>query len=456
MIYGSDTKKFLFLSDSDSDAARSRLAVAGIPYIKKRLESGSANWEKIIEIIDDEHLLGVLVKLSNTTMERLLHPEYAEVHDELLTRIKHLHHIIFVHSSFFGLALEQSTGVEEDEDSWFGPNGYFYPLEEEQRKAVMELFDRYELNVVPYRRNVELSLLAGEFVEGHQNNLIFRFYVPSGKIYAEQTTDLLSLFHDYLTRSLNMQLRQSTHATASGTVYEFFGDGSMSQDDVTSRFSSFTKVMDLCVADPTSAERLLVEQGADAQLVGRIVTDYSKKLRRITSDIRQERERKVLDIRHRLESELIEVVSDAELSTIRLLVEQVVPSREGVTEVMGLGTSQLGYAAANSVVLNIRPQFISQVTGVVAQEVYGDQNIGPEPMQLLELIRENGASNAVELQSAVYELEDGISSPEKRLSAARRLQAFLAKVGTKAGDKLLDAGISGLQAYVQAKLGIGG
>lgn len=451
-----NNKKFLFLSDSDSDAARSRLAVAGIPYIKKRLESGSANWLKIIEIIDEENLIGILVKLSNTTMERMLHPEYSEANDKLLKNIKHVPHIVFVHSSFFGLDIEQITGTEEDEDSWFGPNGYFNPLEENQRKAIMGLFDQHNLNVVPYRRNVELSLLAGEFVEGHQSNLIFRFYVPSGKIYADQTTDVLSLFRDYLTRSLNMQVRQSTHATASGTVYEFFGDGSMSQEDVTAKFPSFTKVMDLCVADPPAAERLLVEQGADAQLVGRLVTDYSKKLRRISSDIRQERERKVLDIRHRLESELIEVASDAELSTIRLLVEQVIPNRDGVTEVMGLGTSQLGYAGTDNVVVNIRPQFINQVTGVVAQEVYGNQHIGPEPMQLLELIRESHASNTVELQSAVYELEDRNSSPEKRLSAARHLQAFLCKVSAKAGDKLLDAGISALQAYVQAKLGIGG
>jgi len=456
MTDSSDIKKFLFLSDSDSDAAKSRLAVAGIPYIKKRLESGSANWEKIVDIIDEEELIGILVKLSNTTMERILHPEYSEVHAELLTRIKNTPHIIFVHSSFFGLALEQSTGVDEEEDGWFGHSGFFHPLEEAERKAIMELFDQYALNVVPYRRNVELSLLAGEFVEGHQSNLIFRFYVPSGKIYADQTTDVLSLFRDYLTRSLNIQVRQSTHATASGTVYEFYGDGSMSQEDVTARFSGFKNVMDLCVADPSAAERLLVEQGADAQLVGRLVTDYSKKLRRITSDVRQERERKVLDIRHRLESELIEVASDAELSTIRLLVEQVIPSREDVANVLGLGTAKVGQFSPRDVVLNIRPQFINQVTGIVAQEVYGNQNIGPEPMQLLELIRESNAINALELQSAVYEIEDSSVSPEKRLSAARRLQAFLAKASAKVGEKVLDAGISVLQAYVQTKLGISG
>lgn len=121
-----DAKTFLFLSDSDSDAAKSRLAVAGIPYIKKRLESGSANWDKIVTIIDETNLIGILVKLSNPTMERMLHAEYSEVHDELLTRLQAVPHIIFVHSSFFGLSLEQSTGVEDDDDTWFGSSGYFH------------------------------------------------------------------------------------------------------------------------------------------------------------------------------------------------------------------------------------------------------------------------------------------------------------------------------------------
>ena len=449
-------KKFLFLSDSDSDAARSRLAVAGVPYVKKRLESGPANWQTIVDIFSEERLVGVLVKLSNVTMERMLNRPYAEVCDQLLMQIGHIPHIVFVHSSFFGLSLEQSAGNKDEEDSWFGPSSHFDPLDEGKRKTIMELFDKYSLNVVPYRRNVELSLLAGEFVESHQSNLIFRFYVPSGKIYADQTTDVLSLFRDYLTRSLNIQVRQSTHATATGTIYEFFGDGSMSQEDVTAKFTGFRTVMDLCLADPSAAEQLLVEQGADAQSVSRIVTDYSKKLRRITSDVRQERERKVLDIRHRLESELIEVASDAELTAIRLLVEQVIPSQGNVSDVMGLGTVPIDQARAHNLVLNIKPQFIQKVSGVVAQEVYGDQNIGPEPMRLLELIRESNTSNSLELQSAVYELEDSSTSPEKRLSAARRLQAFIAKVSSKVGEKVLDSSIDVLQAYVQAKLGIGG
>ena len=446
-------RKFLFLSDSDRESAKSRLAVAGVPYIKKRLESGTSNWQKIIAIIDSEDPLGVLVKLTNQTMRLMLQLAYIDIRHELLSRIQARPHVIFVHSSFYGITHEAPGRVgEDDEDLWFGfaENAFFYPLDESERAAVAQLFSEYALNIVPYRRNVELSLLAGDFVETHQSNLLFRFYVPSGKIYADQTVDMLALFRDYLARSLNLQVRQSTHATARGTVYEFFGDGNLSQEDVTAKFSQFTKVMDLCIADPSSAEHLLVQQGADAKIVGRLVTDYSKKLRRITSDIRQERERKILDIRHRLESDLIEVASDAELASIRLLVDQVIPVGAGLGDVMGLGTSLLPYSSGSSVVVNVRPQFINHVQGVVAQEVYGDQHIGPEPTQLLELIRQSNLPNAFELQSAVYELEDVTSPPEKRVSAGRRLQAFLGKLGGAA----VDVGFGVLQSYIESKLGI--
>lgn len=189
--------------------------------------------------------------------------------------------------------------------------------------------------------------------------------------------------------------------------------------------------MDLCITDPSNAEKLLVEQGANAEVVSRLVTDYSKKLRRLTSDIRQERERKVLDIRHRLESELIEVASDSELELIQLLVDQVIPARDGVANTLGLGTSPLNPVGPNNLIMNVRPQFISHVTGVVAQEVYGNQNIGPEPMQILEIIKESRELNTVELQSAVYELEDNGSSKEKRLVQVVNYKFFLRKLEVK-------------------------
>jgi len=445
-------KKFLFLSDSDRESAKSRLVAAGVPYIKKRLESRASNWETIVGIFETDPPLGVLVKLTNYTMGLLLAPNYAEVAAALLTKISQSSHIVFVHETFFKPDdIPEFSEEDEDEDLWFGsPQVLFGSLPEEQRAQVSQLFKSYGLNVVPYRRNFELSLLAGDFVESHQSNLIFRFYVPSGKIYAEQTVELLTLFRDYLSRSLGLQVKQSTHGTSNGTVYEFFGDGQLSQDDVAEKFDDFTNVMDLCLANPSEAEQLLIRQGADAGAVGRLVTDYSKKLRRLTNDIKQDRERKVLDIRHRLESDLIEVADQADLQAIADLVEQVVTKNAGFSDVMGIGTSIGRKDAISSVTVNVRPQFINHVKGIVSQEMYGDQHVGPETAELLELIRQGDFSNRAELQSAVYELEDDATSPQKRLRAGRLLQTFLNKFG--AG--VVDAGFGVLQTYIEGKLGI--
>lgn len=448
----STNKKFVFISDSDRESATSRLRVSGIPYIKKRLESNPENWEKIVEILRSEPLLGILLKLSNQTLMRMTHPRYRTVCSELLTEVSRHPHIGFVHSSFFGLPLDsRPTASGDDEDPWFGIGTFHAELDNEIKEKVTDLISEHEINIVPYRRNVELSVLASEFIDSHQNNLIFRFYVPTGKIWAGQTEEILGLFRDYLNNALKLNVRQNSHNTAQGTIYEFFGDGELSKEAVAEKFLDFTQIMDLCITDPDGAERILITQGASADEVARIVTTYTKKLRRITSDMRHEREQKILTIRHRMENELLEVASDSDLEVIRRLVDQVLPDKIGVSAAFGLGAARLEGTETKAIMLNFKPQFINQMNGIVAQELHGDQHIGPEPSQILDLIQRAGGKNTNDLKSAVYELEDSGTEPEKRLSAGRRLQAFLGKVG----DKAVDAGIGILQAYIQNKIGIG-
>lgn len=447
------SKSFLFISESDAESAKSRLKVAGVPYSKKMLESGPSNWVKIQEILENSEFCGVLVKLTSSSMRRMLRPEYKVVARSILCRLQAMPNIVFVHASFFGIEAEQHPPKKNKEDDfWFGYDldQRFILLDEQERAEISKLFSDYDLNIIPYRRNVELNLLAGDFVESHQSNLLFRFYVPSNKIYAEQTVDILSLFKDYLTKSFDLKVRQSMNSSGKGTVYEFYGDGSISQEDVAVKFEKFTKVMDLCVRNPELAEQMLIEQGADAQQVSRLVADYSKKLRRINSDIGQERERKILDIRHRLESELLEVASKAELSSIRILVDQTIPMAEDLNSIMSLGSSNAASNVASNITMNIRPQFINHVQGVVAQEITGNQNFSPDSMQLLEIIRTSGAHNSVELISAVHELEDSGSTLEKRVRAGRRLQAFLGKIG----DGFLGVGLGVLQSYIESKIGV--
>jgi hypothetical protein len=122
-----DQKPFLFLSDSDREAATSRLAVAGIPYVKKKLESSRTNWLKIIEIMKTGDFAAVLIKLTNRTLERMIDQELDDVSEDLLERVACLPHVAFVHATFFELPAPEPEPDEEG-DEWFGPSGYFPPL----------------------------------------------------------------------------------------------------------------------------------------------------------------------------------------------------------------------------------------------------------------------------------------------------------------------------------------
>lgn len=449
-----DQKPFLFLSDSDREAATSRLAVAGVPYVKKKLESSRTNWLKIIEIIKTEDFAAVLIKLTNRTLERMVDQELDHVAEELLERVSRLPHVAFVHATFFDLPAPEPES-DEEADEWFGPTGYFPPLEDGDRREAMKMLARHDINCMPYRRNVELSVLASQFVDEHRENLVFRFYVPSGRLWAERAHDLLALFSEYLQKSLRLSVRLATYATLAGTTYEFFGDGGMSPEDVVDRLPVFAETMGLCMRDPERAERLLVAQGADADAVGRLVTDYRRKMRRIASDARHERERKVLDLRHQLEDELMDVAGEAELAAIRAMVDEALPASDDPAQLLGIATDRLGSAAPRMTTVNFQPQFIQTVNGIVAREINGTQNMSLEPTAILELIERHGRYDAPQLRSALHELEDMSAPTPARLSAGRRVQAFLAKLGAKAADKAADAGLAALQGYVQSKLGIG-
>lgn len=445
-------QRFLFIGESDADSAKSRLSIAKIPYVKKKLESSRANWLKIIDIAQ-EPLLGVIVKLSARVMRAIAQVKDQDcLVDDLFSRISVLPHTIFIHDSFNDPG-QLPLPVSDDEDQWFGPD-YFEPLDPADVKIIRDMIDQFELNVVFYRRNVEVSILAGEFIDQHQKNMLFRFYVPSQKIWAAETSAILNLFKDYLNNAAGISVTQSMHSTASGTIYEFYGAHEVVAEQVSEQFGKFTQLMDMCITDPDGAEKMLVDMGRDERGVGEIVTRYSKQARRLSVDMRQEREQKLLNIRHRMENELVEMVSSGDLDQIRRLIDHVLPDQRSFAPVLGMGVRPFAAAADKSVTINIRPQIFEHVHGIVVQEVSGTTNLGVHPMQILELIEALGGARTNELRSALYEMEDAGTSSSAKLSAGAKLRTFLAKAATKGGEKLVDAGVAVLQSYVQKACGL--
>ena len=462
-----ERRKFLFLGDSDGGSATGQLSLADVYYIKKRLESRVPNWWTIVETLQNPRLVGALVKLNDEAIRRLVSADYRQVGETLLAGLAACPQIVFVHESFFysmrpngpielgpiAIDLDDEPSLDDDStpEDWF--DELPPPLEPEVIQVTQALLDKHGINVMPYVRNVEINLLGGEFVDQQLRNVIFRFYIPHGKIWARETETLLGLFREYLASAVNMEVRQTSHASGAGTTYEFAGTEQVTQEDVTSQFETFTEVMDLCVSDPSQAERRLIELGANRSLAQEVVERYSKQLRRLAIDIRQEREKATMRIRHRLEDELSEMLPDEELGILQQIVGMMIPEGHSVPATLGFGVAA-PRSVPNMLTVNINPQIIARVEGIVAQEISGTVNLSPGAADLLRLIDREGGAQSSELKAAVYELEDRAVSQDQKLSAQAKLKAFAFAAMRKGGEKLLDAGGDVLLAYLKAKLGI--
>ena len=120
----------------------------------------------------------------------------------------------------------------------------------------------FELNIRPYvftdaeayasshSQDKEKSFHSGENDHG---NLLFRIYIPSGRLYAAEASRLLSLFREWLITTRGYGVRQSGYHTASGEMYEFFVDGSVAQTDLSEEFDNFSDFLTLCSEDAPAA-----------------------------------------------------------------------------------------------------------------------------------------------------------------------------------------------------------
>lgn len=433
----------LLLGNVDDGGVSSKLKATGRQYKKKILDSSLDNWKSILECFDDFLIDEVLVKLTSHTYKLIASNEYQEIAEELFEKISQVSNIVFIYESFL-------VGIKEDasQDDY----RYFYNSfpDENTRIFVNSLLESVGLNVLPYKRNAEVTVLALTFLDQTEQNLFFRMYVPSGQMWALETDKLLQLFRDYLSKVSKINIRLDQYRTDQGTIFEFYGNDENSQIlGISEKFDEFSKFLDLCISSPSAAEDLLKKnKDIDNKVVYEIVERYSKEAKRLVVDLKHERERKMLGVRHRLEAELAEIVpSDFNWQIIDHLVDAAIPKINGISSTLGVPL-QLG--SASNVTVNIQPQIISSVNGVVAQEIIGDQYISEDAERLLDLIRKYGGEKTSELISAVHELADESAPQPGRLTARQKLKKFVLGLGMRIGD--IAVGV--LQAYIESRLGL--
>ncbi|MEU2601543.1 hypothetical protein ABZ678_30935 [Streptomyces hirsutus] len=456
MADSTELRSFLLIGDQRGDSASAKLKALGIPYKVKLLESTPDNWRTVLGVLESGNIRAVIARLSGGAFQRISRSSYTELADSIFAGIGSLPHIAFAHEDTLRGELNTEriaasrggrplTEVEERNYQLI----YSTPSKEEVA-ATKEVLARHRINLIPYNTNAELSVLASGFIDDAEKNLLFRVYVPSGRLYAAEAEKLLALFHDWLQRGGRTGIRRDGYKTAAGQVFEFCGGDDLQPGDLPQAFSDFSNFLDLCVDDPTVAENSLRLMGLERHTSHEMVARYSREVRRLQLDLKHERETRMLTIRHNLEAEVLEINGShqAQSEVVNRLVETLVPHPRNFPPGALLGGTTA--TSPTPVVINLNPQYVHAVESTVLQNIQGTVNLGPEPKQLLELIQQHGADETGELESAVHELEDPDARPADRLTARQRLKAFLGRVGAAVEGTAITA----LQKYLESKLTI--
>lgn len=457
---------FLFVGDVDSESATTKLRSSGVLYLKKLLSSKPENWAKIVSMITSPHCRGALVVLRRNDYERMCQAEYEEEARALLDALADRSHVVLVHEAVFltdeqraandvpadehprehtvpvGLSDEDRALFESMREEWEDP---FRAISDAARERVNVMLRDRQLNVFPYRTNVERSIIASGFLEDNERHLLFRFYVPSGRLYAQEAEALLNLFREWLSQTGHSSVRQEGYSTAAGQVFEFFSGNGQPKGGLSRYFEDFSSFLGDCVAMPETAIAQLMANGVTEDAATIIVSRYATRARRLSLDLKQRREERMLNLKHELENVVLEV-DGLKSQNLEAVLEEMLPPPAAI----GVIEAPKMNSRPSLTVNNFNPQFFNEVSGSVVQNIAGTVNLGPEAKQLLELAATFGGHERTQLETAIHELEDGGARGAERVAARGRLKRFLADLGNRG----LGVGLDVLQRYVEHKIGV--
>jgi hypothetical protein len=454
-----DEPIFLFIGNSDREAAVSKLKASGIRYRRKMLESRPENWDSIALLLESRHLKGVVGKLTSYVYDLIATPTYRGRAVRIFDAISRTPHAIFVHESvltgeeYHPPEVESDEYPEEDFEEYMDlvRAQYLSPPAEEVRVAVNKLLEEHRVNVVPYKTNAEMSVLTVAFIEDIERNLLFRVYVPSGRLYAAEADKLINLFQDWLSQVGRRNVRQDGYRTSAGQVYEFFGDDSGTSWQLSQDFDDFANFLGLCIDDPEAAAKTLTHTDLDRRAISKLVAKYGREGTRLQLDLKHERESRLLTIRHSLELELLEMKVDTLPSDreMALLIDKMLPDGSDFKQMIRAGGAPIPIVTTHAVDITFNQQIIKATEGAIIQNIQGVAHLSAEARELIDLARLYGDEDAGILESAIYELEDPGARRVDRIGARQRIKGFLLRLG----DRAEDIGIKALMAYIECKIG---
>ncbi|WP_421797065.1 hypothetical protein [Haliscomenobacter sp.] len=433
-------KQALILDNIDRGPTYTFFQANDFYITKKVLKSSISNWESICVILENDHKDEIVIvgKFTEHILGYFLDKEYSDVSKRLIQNILKKRHIIFVYSDNY--------------HGYFNFNdGYVSPDEAKNQKTefdpklkdLIDKFNRLDLNIAIYETLVDLEISSQNFIDNVSQGLLLRFYIPNDKFGSTELDKFIILFKDFISTVTNKIINITQNRTKHGITCTLYSEtAEIKHEDLYKMFDDFTKFMELCLNNPEAAAEILINNDIPRERVSYLITKHIKEAKRIFLDLKQDKERRLLSIKQNLESELLEEHLGNELNK---KIESLVPNITGIVDL-------IIDRKIDNLQININPQIISKVEGVVAKEFNGSVVFTKEDNQLKEMIQEYSVSKAqfAELISALYEMKDSEISSKDKKAATSKLKNFVLKIGEKIGDVAFDL----LTKYLEKKMGL--
>src|SRR5580704_12336964 len=204
--FNASERLVLLLGNVDHEGITSLLKSGQQQFKKKLLDSSPDNWRSISDYFDEFAIRAVVVKLNAAVYGLLAHADYEQVRNLLLDRLAQSRNIVFVFEDLLSGqrdAGEMETVKEaakagtlpdyydlEDFEGFLHNGGHLYPPEM-MRNRVNGILQNHGLNVVPYKTNADLTVVAAQFLTDAIEQLLFRVYVPRDRLWANEVGRLL-------------------------------------------------------------------------------------------------------------------------------------------------------------------------------------------------------------------------------------------------------------------------
>ncbi len=432
-------KLVLLFGGVANDGIVGQIRSANKKYVQRILHSSPDNWEKINLLFEEFDISTVIGKITTRTFEYLSDENYNNIRDKLFNNISKVPHIIFV---FEGLI----TGAEEIENVDY----IDYPYEthlpsEDVLENVNNFLSALNLNIQPYIRTSELTLLAQSFIEQVEEGLVFRIYLPQNHYLSNEIDKIIVLFSDYLSKVLSKKIRLDQVRTNLGVIYAFHTQDESYERNISKNFNEFTDILNLCLTNPQKAEEILKQSLSSSKQVDDIISRYTKEARRILLDIKHSSESKILSLKQRLESELIDYVQDE--NEISCIINKIIPQLIH-PEINSIPSFLTQTPSDKNLTININQKIYEKIEGIVIDEFSGSLQYNNNEKLLLELFQKYEENSYNELKSALNELKDNSVPTKYKIESKQKIKNFLIKFGSKMGDVAFNL----LQKYIEHQI----